>query len=404
MRRPFRLHRRGRVWHVHGYIGGERVERSTHCEDRKAAEAVARQIERDLADPADATSNAATLSDALNLLLRTREEQAKAGRKSAATVAFYRQKSGHLLRVLEHDGDVGAPRVPFRLARLQARDVDRFISARRGEGASEGTIAKEIVTLRAALKLARRHDLWQGDPGAVCPIAFSPEYEPRTRFLSRPELQKLLAELEEDRAARVGFIVATSACWKETVLARREDVTEGLSAVLIRGTKRKTRFRTVPIVSGEQKSLLRYAVEHAQGGGGLFFTTWHNAGRDLDAACERAGIPRCTPNDLRRTCATWLRARGTPPHLLAPIMGHADSRMVEKVYGRLSPADLAVRIAAAIGVEVPEDFRTCSTESVESVEVGGLGGLVSGGKPNDLAPAAGLEPATSGLTVRCSTN
>jgi len=61
--------------------------------------------------------------------------------------------------------------------------------------------------------------------------------------------------------------------------------------------------------------------------------------RDLRAACTKLKIPRCSPNDLRRTCATWLRAAGTPPHLIAPLMGHADSRMVERVYGRLEAVE-----------------------------------------------------------------
>ncbi len=86
-----------------------------------------------------------------------------------------------------------------------------------------------------------------------------------------------------DRAAaeRVAFIVSTSACWRESELARREDVGEGLATVLLRGTKRKTRFRTVPIVSPGQRSLLEYAVEHAQGTGGVVFRVWRNARRDL---------------------------------------------------------------------------------------------------------------------------
>ena len=76
-----------------------------------------------------------------------------------------------------------------------------------------------------------------------------------------------LPEAAAVRAARVAFIVATSACWRETELARRGDVGEGLATVLLRGTKRKTRFRTVPIVSPAQQSLLAYALEHAKGEG-----------------------------------------------------------------------------------------------------------------------------------------
>ena len=112
---------------------------------------------------------------------------------------------------------------------------------RRGE---RKPIYKEIVTLRAALRLARRAGIWFGDPAAICPIAFAPEYKPRTRALTRQELYALLAELLPDRAARVAFIVATSASWRETELALDQDVRHDLASVLSRGTKRSTRYRT----------------------------------------------------------------------------------------------------------------------------------------------------------------
>ena len=115
--------------------------------------------------------------------------------------------------------------------------------------------------------------------------------------------------------------------------------------------------------------MLDFALENAKGPGDPMFVCWENVRRDLDAACIRIEkklnpgfdhgpdklskrlravppkpFPSVSPNDLRRTCATWLRAQGVPPHLIAPVMGHRDSRMVERVYGRLPIDDLAKRI------------------------------------------------------------
>jgi len=115
---------------------------------------------------------------------------------------------------------------------------------------------------------------------------------------------------------------------------------------MVRGTKRATRWRTVPIGSRDQRTLLEYAVQHAKGPrDGALFLAWQNIRRDLREACKRVGIESCSPNDLRRTCLSWLRASGVAPHLLAPVAGHADSRMVERVYGRLQPSELAALIA-----------------------------------------------------------
>ncbi len=191
-------------------------------------------------------------------------------------------------------------------------------------------------------------------------------------------------------------MVATSAEWGAVIRTRREDVSEDLAFVRIRGTKRKTRDRVVPIVTKDQGTLLKYALEHAQGEKGQLFLDWQNVRRDLRAACAKLEIPRCSPNDLRRTCATWLRAAGTPPHLIAPLMGHADSRMVERVYGRLEPVTLAKLIAKATG-STSANAQQTERDSVDLVDR--LDARRSASS-SEMAPRAGIEPATHGLTVR----
>ncbi len=349
-----RLTRRGRTYYAYVYENGIRKQVSTKCTDRRAAEEKARELEREYANPDHTAQKKATLADALTLLFEDRDAKVADGKRSKDTAEFYRKKAGHLSRLFEHDSE--GRHQSFHLLDLKPRHVDAYCTRRREEGVAANTISKELITLRAALKLARRAGIWQGEIDAILPVAYAPEYKPRTRYLTREELSLLLGQLLPDRAARVAFIVATSACWRETELAQRGDITRDLSTVLIRGTKRASRYRTVPIVTEEQLRLLTYAQKHAEGVDGLLFLKWQNVRRDLHAACDRANIsPPCSPNDLRRTCATWLRAAGTPTDLIAPVMGHKDGRMVERVYGRLDPHLLAERIRAAIG---PEQCRS----------------------------------------------
>jgi hypothetical protein len=87
------------------------------------------------------------------------------------------------------------------------------------------------------------------------------------------------------------LMVATSAEWGASERALRADVSADLKFVLVRGTKRATRWRTVPIVSRDQRTLLEYAVQHAKGPkDGALFLAWQNIRRDLREACERVGI------------------------------------------------------------------------------------------------------------------
>jgi len=55
------------------------------------------------------------------------------------------------------------------------------------------------------------------------------------------------------------------------------------------------------------------------------------------------------------------------PDLIAPVMGHADTRKVELVYERLPVEDLRRRLAQALGTD-------CSAGATVRVDGGDLGG------------------------------
>jgi integrase len=340
----------GKTWHCWIYEGKQRKSRSTHCHDKKAAELRARELEREAADPAGAAARRTTLQEVLELLLEDRAERARAGRRSPETVDCYRIKGGHWVRVLG---------VHFLVAELRAHHVDAFITRRRGEGAADTTIHKELVTLRAALRLALRRGVWKGDPFELFPVGFSPAYKPRSRALTREELPRLLAVLPPDRAARVAWIVGTSACLGESNRAGRGDV-QG-DQVAVHGTKRATRARVVPLACDWQRDLVRYALRHAEGSGAQLFRAWGNIRRDLALACEQAKIERVSPNDLRRTCGRWLRSEGVAPHVIGLVLGHADGRMAERVYARPQGAELGALVRGELG-------RRRALEDVDLVE------------------------------------
>ena len=80
------------------------------------------------------------------------------------------------------------------------------------------------------------------------------------------------------------------------------------------------------------------------------FAPWQNVRRDLIAACVRAEIERCIPSDLRRTFASWQVEAGVPLYPIAQAMGHKDTRMLERVYSRQTPEQLAALRARAMGL------------------------------------------------------
>ena len=59
------------------------------------------------------------------------------------------------------------------------------------------------------------------------------------------------------------------------------------------------------------------------------------------------GVPRVTPNDLRRTFATWLKQNDVDSAVVAAMMGHSSTAMVDRVYGKLDEASYRRAIARA---------------------------------------------------------
>ena len=161
----------------------------------------------------------------------------------------------------------------------------------------------------------------------------------------------------------------------------------------------------MPVVTTAQQSLLEFALLHAQGKGEMLFAAGSNFRRDLDEACTRAGVEHCSPNDLRRTAATWLRIAGAPLELIAPMMGHADTRMLERVYARLPTHELASRLRASLAAD------HCCRVVANDVETRGnsrnTGRELNSASEEDQefeVPGAGIEPATRGFSIPCSTD
>ncbi len=417
------LYMRGATWYASVRVGGKRIQRSTACTDEVAARKVLAQWERDAADPEATRLRDVTLTMALELLIKSDLELIGQGKCAPDTLDFHRAKAGQLVRVFERDA-AGHP-VTFRLASLDAPHVDAYISRRRGEGTMDATIKKELVVLRKSLRFAIRAKLWRGRVEEVMPVDFSPDYKPRLRKLSSAELQALLGQLQPDRAARVAFMVATSANWRETERALRADLPEGCTTVEIRGTKTSSRHRWVPLVTPAQRSLIPFVQAHAGGKGGPLFTTWNNARRDINAAARRAGLAPCSPNDFRRTFADWMVEAGVPLHIVAAMMGHKDTRMLERVYGRQTPEQLAAAVARAPGFAEAACNAGVTAQAVPAALRGPGGGSSSKGakKPRATAapenkrpretlrsggaemsdgmcvPGGGIEPPTRGFSV-----
>lgn len=134
---------------------------------------------------------------------------------------------------------------------------------------------------------------------------------------------------------------------------RRADLPVDLDAsdvrLPVKGSKNRHRNRRVIIVSDEQRVLLAYAAKHAQGRDDQVFDQLHNVRRELGAAAKRAGIEHLSPHSLRRASGQWLTDLSVPLEVVSRFMGHASTRITERVYARIKDEDLAARAIYAMG-------------------------------------------------------
>lgn len=322
--------------------GGRKLQQSTGHTDEKAA--YLWYLEQVRGGPVERKEDVA-----LAVALERRRGERQAAGRAEGTIHCLTVKGKNLERLL------GA-KTP--LSTISARVVDAYINKRLREAAEKNqtgvrsTVYKELVTLRGAMKLARRQGYACRPVEEVMPLDFSPKYKPKERALSEAEIASLLKTLDPHRAAVVAFILATGATYPSEVQnLRKGDVDQEKWMVRLRGTKRDTRDRKVPIVSFARE-WLRQAVVY------MPFAPWKNVRHDLHNACDEAGIARCSPNDLRRSVATLLRARGVEPSLIGTYLGHADSRMAERVYGRLAPDQLAHLLEQRLTATQPKKRKT----------------------------------------------
>lgn len=327
------------VWWASWTEGGRTKRVSTRCSTKAAAELVVARWERERADPVYAAAQSATFGAEAVRFLKACEGAVERGKMAAGTLSMYRQKLGTLSRILGPG---------LRLAAIDGSTFATYLETRRRQfledrdrAITESNLYKEWVAFRQVLKQAWRAERFSRDPASLKPAHFGPEYKPRERALSWTEVSELLAALPEHRRPAVAFAIGSGARRREVFAALPEDIDLRNSTVRLRGTKTEIADATLPIVR-PMKRLLALAA------GGLPFLRWPNARRDLALACAIARMPPVTWNDLRRTFASLLVQSGVAPHLVAKLLRHTTTAMVDKVYGRQTAESLAELIAGQL--------------------------------------------------------
>lgn len=213
-----------------------------------------------------------------------------------------------------------------------------YIKERRLKGKQDGTIWTELGHLRCALVWAKKSRIISEAPDIERP----PKPPPRDRYLTKREFEKLLDSATMPHI-RLFIQLAIATAGRLAALLDltwdRVDFDRGLIHLGDRTFRGRRKGRaTVPMTN-----TIRAALSEAQKGARSdYVIEWagkkvSKVRRGLSLAAKRAGLKGVSPHVFRHTAAVWMAEAGSGMSEISQFLGHEDSRITERVYGRYSP-------------------------------------------------------------------
>ena len=219
--------------------------------------------------------------------------------------------------------------------KLTEEDWSRYASARRGEGASDGTINREQAALLHMLRTAVRRKLIQAVP---CQLAKFKEAPGKILYLSPKQTRELIKAAENDQSEHTLTFVMISAHTgmrhSPILNLRARDIDCDRRIIWIGKDKAGKREQAMPQILADY---LRPLVQIREPGDLVFASARAKSGRVYQinsrfARCvERAGLPReVTPHTMRHTMATNAAHAGLDAGTIQALGGWKTRAMAER--------------------------------------------------------------------------
>jgi integrase len=197
---------------------------------------------------------------------------------------------------------------------------------------SDGTILRELSTLRAALK-------WH-DPTTPAVFDMPQAPPPKHDFLTRAEVQQLLTGCLEPHMKLYIILSISTAARKSALLELTWDRVDFERGLINLGVSNGNKKRATVPMNSTAEQILEEAYK-----GQLTDYVIEYRGRNLKdikkgfaRTVERSGlIKKVNPHMLRHTSAVWMAEGGVPMSEIAQYLGHTSTATTEKVYARFSP-------------------------------------------------------------------
>ena len=234
------------------------------------------------------------------------------------------------------------------LAKITPSEIAAYASARRKEGARNGTINRELATLKRMFNLARERKKLLHDH--IPEITMLQENNVRQGFFEHHEYLSVLKHLPAAVRPAVTFAYVTGWRINSEVLPlqwRQVDLKAG--EIRLDAGSTKNGDGRVIYFSPELRTVFeeQWAEHEAlKKKGKIVPDVFHRNGRPIKSiriawqnACKAAKVPGRIPHDLRRTAVRNMVRAGIPERVAMQVSGHKTRSVFER-YNVVSDGDL----------------------------------------------------------------
>jgi integrase len=335
------IYKRGKTWWLLWYQDGRKMRKSCETTNRAAAKRQLRVLGGDLEKgPVDPKVGRIIVPDALADVLM---DYTTNGKKTAADVKIRIDK--HLKPFFGHR----------RMTAITTSLIREYVAARQTDGASNGTINRELAVLKRSFVLAVQAGKLNTRPH----VPMLKEAAARRGFFEPEQFAAVRDQLDEDLRGVVTFAYITGWRTKSEILPLewRNVDWQAREVRLDPGTTKNGEGRTFPFTA-ELETLLKSQLadhERLKKAGRIVPLIFQRDGKQIrdfrgawEGACERAGVPGRLLHDFRRTAVRNLERAGVPRSAAMAMVGHKT----ESIYRRYAIVDSATLREAAAKIDL----------------------------------------------------
>jgi integrase len=224
-----------------------------------------------------------------------------------------------------------------RLSDISLEGIDEFKEARLADEVRAATVNRDLAVLRRMLRIAERKRLITSSPFREVEMLEERKERRQPHILTFKEEAKLLAVAPDLIRVLVILILETGLrSGREALALKWEDVDFDEGEVRVKHSKTIAGIRTVPMTKPCKAELLNWRKHFGPDFSKYVFanpqrpdTHLRDVRRAWPNTLKAAGLEYFWLYDLRHTCATRLIAAGVPPLIVAQMLGHSSTRILQ---------------------------------------------------------------------------